>query len=379
MAEPILVVLFLRGGMDGLNMISPAGDEDFKAARPEQLRVLRQGDGAGLVLDNPAADVDFRFHPQAGGLHEIYQAGEMAVVHASGLTDGTRSHFDAEDRMERAAPRASANAGGWLGRWLNTARPEGILPALALGGGAPESLRGSADVAVADALENLTLPGDAEDQAILRPRLLAGFGTHPLMAAPVNRLLGLSDTLSARLFGPDGGLLGYQSAADYPDSDLAGMLKTVAKAIKLDLGLRVASVDFGGWDTHEDQAGEFASLTDSLSSAISAFWRDLGPAREYTNVVIMSEFGRRLRANSSLGTDHGFGNAMMVLGGEIAGGRMLGRWPGLGNAALDDGADLAITTDYRHVLAEVMSKHMGGPKPGDTFPGFTSEPVGIYH
>lgn len=378
MTTETLVVLFLRGGMDGLNLICPTGDSDLIAARPEVLRVTRKGDDAGHVMSNPAADVDFRFHRQARELSELYEAGDLAVVHAAGLTDGTRSHFDAEDRMERAAPKAGALAGGWLGRWLTADQPEGVLPVLAIGDRAPDSLRGSKDVAVAASLDGLTMPGDTGDQQIYRPALMAGFGSHPLMQAPLNRLLTLNDTLRGHLFGPDGDLITYQGAVEYPQNDLAEMLRPIAQAIKLDLGLRVATVDFGGWDTHEDQADEFATQADALSTALSAFWRDLGTSAERATVVVMSEFGRRLRANTSAGTDHGFGNAMMVLGPNVRGGRMHGDWPGLANEALDDGADLAITTDYRQVLAEVLRGPMAASTIGDIFPGFTAAPMALF-
>jgi uncharacterized protein (DUF1501 family) len=147
MENPILVVIFLRGGADGLSLVSPSGDKDYAAARPADLRVARSGENAGFVLKNANADADFRFHPRAKGLSELFDAGELAVVHAAGLKDATRSHFDAEDRMERAAPGLGTSAGGWLGRWMNAVNPQGILPALAVGAAAPDSLRGEAGVA----------------------------------------------------------------------------------------------------------------------------------------------------------------------------------------------------------------------------------------
>ncbi len=378
MEEPLLVILFLRGGADGLSLIAPSGDPDYIAARPEGLRVLRKGDDAGHRLKNPAADADFRFHPQARGLWELYDAGEMAVIHASGLDHGTRSHFEAEERMERAAK--SAGAGGWLGRWLAGAHPGGILPALSVGPAAPESVAGAQDIiAVAEEMEQLILAAGYEISPLLRRRLRQGFGDHPLIGAPLQRLLALGEALESRLWNSETGEFGpYAPDADYPEeSPLTRSLMTVAQAAKLDLGLRVATVDFGGWDTHHDQEGDFSYQTRALSQALLAFWRDLGRHRARTTVVIMSEFGRRLRANRSGGTDHGHGNAMMVLGGEVRGGRMYGRWPGLDNDALDDGADLAITTDYRHVLAEVMARHMGAEDLAGIFPEFSPEYPGL--
>jgi len=373
--DPILVVVFLRGGADGLNLISPTADVDYIAARPEAMRVLRKGEAAGHAMADMNADVDFRFHPQAQGLSELYNAGELAVIHASGLTDGTRSHFDAEAKMERAA--VSGSAGGWLGRWFASQALDGILPLLSVGA-APDSVRGARDVAVAEALEDLIMANGAEIAPLLRQRLLQGFGQHPLIGAPIQRLVQLSTTLQGRIVDRDGDVRAYAPSVDYPVNNLAASFMTIARSIKLDLGLRVATLDFGGWDTHEDQTAVFGGNVDALSSSLQAFWRDLGNEAERVNVVVMSEFGRRLRANTSAGTDHGYGNAMMVLGAGVKGGQMLGEWPGLANDALDDRADLAITTDYRHVLAGVMGQHMRADNIADLFPDFTPEPMGLY-
>ncbi len=373
--DPILVVVFLRGGADGLNLISPTADVDYIAARPDAMRVQRKGDAAGHAMPDMAADVDFRFHPQARGLSELYNAGELAVIHASGLTDGTRSHFDAEAKMERAA--VSGAAGGWLGRWFAGQQNDGILPLLAVGT-APDSLRGARDIAVAERLEDLIMARGHELAPLLRRRLMQRFAQHPLIGAPIQRLVQLSSTLQSRITDGDGALKDYTPAASYPESDLAGAFQTIARAIKLDLGMRVATVDFHGWDTHENQAATFGDSVDTLSAGLMAFWRDLGAEAERVNVVVMSEFGRRLRANTSGGTDHGYGNAMMVLGAGLKGGQMLGDWPGLANDALDDRADLAITTDYRHVLAEIMQQHMAADRLAELFPDFTPEAVGLY-
>ena len=371
MAEPIVVVIFLRGGLDGLSLIAPSGDADYIAARPGEIRVDRKGDGAGIRLDNAAADADFRFHPQARGLSELYGAGELAVFHAAGLTDATRSHFDAEARMERGAP--GGGDGGWLGRWLRAAKPDGVLPALAIGAAAPDSLRGAAEVAVAEDLSGLRLAGGHGYSTAIRAMMARRLGDNSLIGAPLRRLLSLSDVIEARVaLDDDGNLRAYEPSADYPDSPLSGALRTLAQTIKLGLGLRVATVDYGGWDTHIGQAGTFSGLVDGLSAPLMAFWRDLGAEQERVSVVVMSEFGRRLKANESGGTDHGHGNVMMVLGPQVKGGRMFGRWPGLANDALDAGADLAITTDYRQVLAELMAASMGFADTAALFPGFQS-------
>jgi uncharacterized protein (DUF1501 family) len=376
MADPILVVIFLRGGADSLSLVAPAADPDYLAARPESLRTRRAGDRPGLALGPALADGDFRLHPAASDLHALFAAGDLSVIHATGLTDATRSHFDAEARIERGA--AAGSGDGWLGRWLAETTPGGPLPVLAVGASAPGPLRG-ARPAVAPALSDLIfLPGNGWSPA-LRARLTAGFGQHAL-GATAAEMLALSDLLEGRIWQPDlGTARAYAPSVPYPgDSALSAPLMTVAQAIKEDLGLRIATVDYGGWDTHDDQAGQMDTLVAGLSAALMAFWRDLGPRQPDVAVVVQSEFGRRLRSNDSGGTDHGRAGAMFVLGPQARGGRLLGRWPGLRNEALEEGADLAVTTDYRDILAEVLAGHMGLADPSRVFPGLTPAPLGLY-
>ena len=383
MAQPkILVVVFLRGGADGLALVSPSSDPDLIAARPEDLRVLRTGDAAGRVLRQDIADVDFRFHPAAAALADLYDAGDLSVIHATGLPDATRSHFDAEARIERGVfggTVAPGDPSGWIGRWLQAAQPDGPMPALAVSAMRPASLLG-ANAAVAESLADLVVGQGNWLAPALRNRLMQGFGDHGALARPMADLVALSDMLGQRLTDPTGELVDYAPSTDYPpDSPVSAPLMTVAQAIKLDLGLRVATVDVGGWDTHVAQAGQFAQLTGALSAALMAFWRDLGPLQQDVSVVVMSEFGRRLRSNTAGGTDHGRGNAMLVLGPQARGGRMLGHWPGLKNDALEEGADLAVTNDYRAVLAELLSGHMALSDPAVVFPGFQPAPLGLWH
>jgi uncharacterized protein (DUF1501 family) len=380
MENPILVVVFLRGGADGLSLISPTGDKNYVAARPGDIRVARKGEAAGHILKNAAADVDFRFHNRAKGLSELFDAGELAVVHAAGLNDGTRSHFDAEDRMERAAPGAGATAGGWLGRYMAATKPEGILPALAVGSAAPDSLRGASSVVVAEEIAAMRVAGGHGYSTAIRASLARQLGGDSILGTPLRRLLTLTDAIEAKVaLDENGNLKPYISEVEYPkDNPLSNSLKTVAQSIKLGLGLRVSTVDFGNWDSHVNQAGQLNDQIGMLSSALMTFWRDLGNHRDHVSVVVMSEFGRRLKSNDSGGTDHGHGNAMMMLGANVKGGKMYGKWPGLANDDLDEGADLAITTDYRTVLAEVMNKHMGFEDTEKLFPKFRREDLGAF-
>ena len=371
MGEPTLVVVFLRGGADGLALVSPTSDPDFIASRPEDLRVLRKGDGAGHAIKQQFADIDFRFHAAAGALSELYNAGDLSLIHASGLSEATRSHFDAEARIERAA--SSADAGGWLGRWLKTIPEGGDLPALAVGTTLPGALDGH-EAAVAEELGNLILAGGHWLAPALRKRLAQGFGAHGPVDASMRQLLELSQSLSGRIWSEaDGAARPYAPDVGYPaDNPISAPLMTIAQTLKLGMGTRVATVDVPGWDTHVRQAGDFGNQVRWLSEGLMAFWRDLGPLQQDTSVVVMSEFGRRLRSNASGGTDHGRGNVMMVLGPQAKGGRMLGRWPGLSNEVLEEGADLAVTTDYRTVLAELMSGHMKAKDLSGVFPGFVA-------
>lgn len=375
--EPKLVVIFLRGGCDGLALVSPASDPDFIAARPAELRALRTGDGAGHLIRQSIADVDFRLHAQAGALSDLYNAGDLSLIHACGLTEATRSHFEAEARMERSAQMGAE--GGWLGRWLKAQGSTADLPAIAVGTALPGSLEGS-EAAVAAELGNLILAQGHWLSPALRARINAGFGTHGPVQASMQQLLSLSDMISGRIWSDaDQTVRPYAPLVDYPqDNPLSAPLMTVAQTFKLGMGTRLATVDMDGWDTHVRQAGDFGTNVNHLSEALMAFWRDLGPMQADTSVVVMTEFGRRLRANEGMGTDHGRGGVMMVLGPQARGGRMLGRWPGLANDALEEGADLAVTTDYRQPLAELLGAHMGTRDIARIFPGFTPTPLGLF-
>ncbi len=380
--DPILVVLFLRGGADGLSLVCPVSDENYIAARPETLRVHREGDAAGRLIKQQNADVEFRFHPGLAAFADLYDAGDMSLIHASGLTDATRSHFDAEARIEAGLLGASlppGDPGGWIGRWLAAANPGGAMPALAVGAMRPASLIG-AKAAVAERLEDLLIGAGSWLAPQLRARMATGFGDHGPLQVPVAELVGLSDSLNALIWNAAENVVKtYAPDQPYPEgNNLSEPLMTVAQAIKSGVGLRVATVDVPGWDTHVNQADQINGLTRGLSQAVMAFWRDLGSWQQDVSVVVMSEFGRRLRSNTAGGTDHGRGNVMMVLGPQARGGRMVGEWPGLSNEVLEEGADLAVVTDYRSVLSELLTGHLGLADPGLVFPRFKAAPIGLW-
>lgn len=371
-----LVVVFLRGGMDGLGFVAPTDDGNYVTARGD-LRIETSGPNAGLRLGNAPAPFDFRLHPKAGALKELYDSRSLAIVHAAGLTSGTRSHFEAMDFMERGIPNETPAAGGWLARHLTSISANGALPAIAVSPNTPTSLRGISSSVALTSVANFKLQGDPkytkQQQAVLQATYA---GSTPLHRAGTGTLDAITKIDSSIPKDQNGNPLPYnpENGASYPTQAGAGLgnaLKTVAQLIKMDVGLQVATVDYGGWDTHESQTFIFPNLVDGLSRALAAFYNDLVRYYNRLTVVVMSEFGRRLKANRSGGTDHGHGNVMLVMGGYVNGGKMYGAWPGLAAEQLDNGVDLAITTDYRTVLSEIVTQRLANSQIGSVFPGFT--------
>jgi uncharacterized protein (DUF1501 family) len=381
----LLVIVHLRGGCDGLHFISPANDPDFIAARVSDLRVPTDGPQAGHALAHgPDPHIDFRLHDAAGGLAELYQGGHLAFVHAVGLTAEMRSHFVATDMIERGvADDASLNrtANGWLARYqqaLGLVRPGVAVAAAASPSG--EFLGSTTALAVPDLGGGFGMPGGPQVADGLAR--LYGSAAGPAAAAGREALsaMRLIDAHVAR--DAQNHPLPYapEHNANYePAGDLGRPLKTVAQLAKMDIGLAVATVDIGGWDTHEGQPGRFRNCVARLSAGLSAFYEDMWRYHDRLVVVTVSEFGRRLRSNRSNGTDHGRAGVMTVLGGQVAGGRLYGRWPGLRSEKLDEGVDLAVTTDYRQVLTEALAAHSGRAPPPTVFAGFQAkQPLGLF-
>ena len=366
-----LVVIFLRGGWDALNVVPPIQGDDrgfYEKARPNI-----------KITDLLQLNDQFGLHPSLGPLHDLYQAGKMGVVHAVGLNHDTRSHFDAQEFIELGTPGLKNTTSGWITRHLQETGVSSILPVLSTAG-QPTSLLNFVPTV------NLSTPADfsqwdngllASQQNALRQlyngsSLLHRAGSRTLDA------LGIVSPLVAQEYQPSNG-------AYYNDDELGQQLKTIAQMIKLDAGLRVAAVDFGGWDTHEYETdgngGYIADLLGSLASGLANFYLDLDSGyTERLSVVVISEFGRRLVQNESYGTDHGHGSVMLALGGNVNGGQVLGAWPGLHNDQLYDHADLAVTTDYRQVLSELLSKRLGNTNIENIFPGFGANynPLGLF-
>jgi uncharacterized protein (DUF1501 family) len=382
--DDILLVIFLRGGCDGLNLVGPSADPIYKTERRPETRVERDGDHPGIVLPNTLADVDFRFHFKAQPLKDLYDAKHLAIVHACGLTNGTRSHFEATDYMERGTPENKNTPTGWLTRLASGERLAGLTPVISTSNSLPTSLLSCGSAVAVPNAKKMALQGDGHYKALRESLLKTRYkGSSPVAVSGV-RTLQVLDIFANRLpKDAHGKLMDYTPSANanYPGDGYAGeltnSLKTLAQLIKMDVGVRLATADYGGWDTHVGQGGRFPNLVDGLSRAIAAFWIDMRSYQDRLTIVVMSEFGRRLKGNDSGGTDHGHGNVMLVLGGHVRGGNMYGRWPGLANDQLDNQVDLAVTTDYRNVLGEIAMKRFNHPHMNAIFPGLSPEPVGI--
>ncbi len=297
-------------------------------------------------------------------------------MHATGLAHETRSHFDAMEYMELGTPGIKTTREGWIARHLlaTGVRDDALLaPALAIGG-APTSLREAPGAVAVDNLDDFKLWGDEsffEEQRRVLSRLYTGeTWAHAAGAQTLRALDGMSHILTDD----------YEPAAgvEYPGGGLGDQLSTLARLIKTGAGLQVATLDYGGWDTHDYQGdqgtGQFGAQLDELGRSLGAFYEDLGAMAANVTVMVMSEFGRRLEQNSSQGTDHGHGSALFLLGGGINGGKVYGDWPGLSHDQLFDQADLAVTTDYRQVVSELLATRFGDPDPSYVFPGYSVGP-----
>lgn len=372
----VLVVVFQRGGVDGLSLVAPYGEgRAYYDPRPSTA-LPEPGRGRGALHD---LDGFFGLHPRLEGLMGPFQAGHLAVVHATGSPDPSRSHFDAMESLERGTPGSKRTPTGWVARHLESTPWTNPSPFRAVGMGSfvQSALRGPVPAMSLRSIAEFHLVGREEQLGALQ-RTLAGLYGGGVNGgdAELSRLLaaGAGETLrtvtavsklAAEAYTPAHG-------AQYPDSPFGWSLREVAQLIKADVGLEVACVDAGGWDTHESQGGAegwLAELIGDFGAGLGAFYTDLQDEMARVVVVSMSEFGRRVQENASGGTDHGRGNAMLLLGGGVRGG-VYARWPGLYPDALDEG-DLAVTTDYRDVLGEVLLKRLGNRSLGRVFPGYT--------
>ena len=366
----VLVVLSLRGGFDGLNAIVPAADPDYAMWRPN----VGIPQGALLQLDGM-----FGLHPAMAPLKPLWDAGTFGVVHAVGQAQPNRSHFSAMEELERAAPGSSMRT-GWLDRVLGDRGTSTAFQGMQLGSSmASPAFRGPGPELAMWSVDSFGLDAawDAEQRG-LWDAALRGLhkGAPDALKAPAQAALGALNTTAALQES------GYtpENGAAYPDSDLGHALSDVARLIKANVGLQVAAVDYGDWDMHAGMGGPnngwmHDHLTE-LSQAMSAFANDLGPNIANVTLVTLTEFGRRVQENGSGGTDHGFGQVVLMLGGGVQGGAVHGTWPGLSESALIDG-DLNGLNDYRVVLAEILEKRCGAGSVSSIFPGISQDRLGV--
>ncbi len=366
-----MVVLFQRGAMDGLNVVVPFAEPNYYQMRPSIAIPQPQRGGAEAALD---LDGFFGLHPSLQPLQALFQKGELAVVQAVGSPDPTRSHFDAQDFMESGTPGVKSTDDGWLNRALQITPQDHPSPfrAVAFGPYLPRTLQGSVSA--------LAIP-DLKQFKMYGPQQTVEGGFESMYAQTVDQALrGVGqETFEAidqlKRINPD--LYEPENGAQYPKSRFGQSLMEIAELFKADLGLEVAFLDSGGWDHHVNEGGvqgQLANLLRDLGQGIAAFHQDLGDRMGDIVFVSMSEFGRTAHENGNRGTDHGHANCMFVMGGDVKGGKVYTRWPGLSEEHLNQGRDLAVTTDYRSVLGEIISTHLGDQDLNKVFPGYANDP-----
>jgi len=367
----VLVAIFQRGAVDGLNMLVPYGEKTYYDARPT-IAVARPGSGEKAALD---LDGFFGVHPSMAPLLPFFRDRSAAFVHAVGSPDATRSHFDAQDFMESGTPGVKSTSDGFLARALRqSAAPKpSPLRAVAMSPGMPRILAGSAAIAMTNLSEFGIRAGQSSEPVSESFEAMydsAVAGTLQATAQESFEAVHMVRSADPARIAPSNG-------AEYPRGPLGNALRQIAQLVQADVGLEVAFTDVGGWDTHAAEGGGNGQLANRLrdfSLAIAAFARDLGSRMGDVTLVTMSEFGRTVRENGNRGTDHGHANVMMLLGGGVRGGRVYGKWPGLDSSHLYENRDLAVTTDFRDVFGEVLAKRMGVPALDRVFPGYECAP-----
>jgi len=363
--KKILIAIFQRGAVDGLNVIVPHADPAYYALRPS-LAIPRPNGSDASAID---LDGHFGLHPGLRALKPLWDSQQLAIIEATGSPDPSRSHFDAQDYMESGTPGFKATYDGWLNRAILPETIASPLRAVALSTDLPRSLRG----------RNKALAIGSMNDFQVRDQKAAATFESMYGASPDQVLNGTArETFDAVKIVESIRKTGYTPAAGarYPNGRLGQSLEQIARVIKADVGLEVAFADVGGWDTHVNEIGaqphfgQLANLLRDFGDSLAAFSRDMGDRMADITVVTMSEFGRTARENGNRGTDHGHANVMFVLGGSVRGGKVYGEWPGLEPEQLHEGRDLNVTTDFRTVLSELVSKQMGNQNMASVFPGF---------
>ncbi len=355
--KKVLIAIFQRGAVDGLNMVVPYGDKRYKEIRPNIAIPDPGQDGGTLDLDG-----FYGLHPSMQPLMSAWKDRKLAIVEAAGSHDPTRSHFDAQDYMESGTPGFKATQDGWLNRALVPGKTSPVR-AVSMGANLARSLRGRQEAVAINNLKDFKIPDPRSAQsfenmyASTLDKVLNGTGKETFNAVRTVQSVEKEEYLPA-------------NGADYPDSRFGNSLKQMARLIKANVGLEVAFADMGGWDTHVNEVPQLANLLRDFGSTLGAFYRDMGDLMANVTLVTMSEFGRTARENGNRGTDHGHANAMLVLGGDVKGGKVYGDWPGLESEQLYENRDLAVTTDFRDVLSELVVRQLGDRKVDQVFPGY---------
>jgi uncharacterized protein (DUF1501 family) len=344
--RPVVIAIFQRGAADGLSMVVPFGDKHYAAARP-QIAIpepLRNNAESAIDLDGY-----FALHPSFDSLKPIYDAGHLAIVHAVGSPDNTRSHFDAQDYMESGAPGNKSVSDGWLNRYLQTTPGKEVTPfrAVALSATMPRALAGPAQSVVMSRVAEFGIHAGAATPQI--EEMFADVYKETFDAVKM-----LRKATSQQQYTPSAGV-------QYPNSPFGQTLMQIAPLVKSNIGLQVAFADISGWDTHANQGsgrGQLANRLKDFGDGIAALYKDLGDRMRNIVILTMTEFGRAVRQNGSGGTDHGHASCLFIAGGSVKGGKVYGQWPGLATEQLYEGRDLALTTDFRNVFSEILVSHM---------------------
>src|ERR1044071_1224686 len=372
--RPVIIAIFQRGAMDGISAVIPFGDKNYYSVRPN-IAVPEPRNG------NPDAAVDlngfFALHPALSSFKPIYDAGNLAIVHAVGSPDNTRSHFDAQDYMEAGTPGNKGTSDGWLNRYLQAKRDPKATPfrAVSLTANLPRTLLGDAPAIAMTSINDFGVRAGQGNGQVAK-------GFEELYAQNMGDVLHGTgkEAFEAVKMLKKANPQQYQATgnANYPRSPFGQALLQIAQLIKADIGVEVAFTDVGGWDTHANQGnarGQLANRLLDFSQGITALYNDLGDRMRNVVILTMTEFGRTVRQNGSGGTDHGHASVAFALGGPIKGGKVYGKWPGLANEQLYEGRDLQLTTDFRDLFAEVAARHMGAANVGAIFPGFAPNPA----
>jgi len=369
--KKILVAIFQRGAADGLNVVVPHGEKAYYGLRPT-IAIPRPTDDPSKKAD-AAIDLDgfFGLHPALAPLKPLYDQKHLAIVDAAGSPDPTRSHFDAQDYMESGTPGMKATQDGWMNRALPKVTGKASpVRAVALGQTLPRSMRGGQPAIALQSIESFQVRNaDAAKQfesmyESAKDPLIQATGKETFEA------MAMLQAIQRQGYTPAAG-------ADYPRGRLGQSLQQIAQLIKSDVGVEMAFAYIGGWDHHTNEPNQLANLLREFGASLTAFWQDMGDRMQDIVVVTMSEFGRTAHENGNSGTDHGHANCMFVMGGDVKGGKVHGKWPGLEREQLYEQRDLALTTDFRDVLGELVARHIGNPAVKGVFPGYDPKFLGL--